>query len=75
MVIMTSRQPLGVSERFNTDLRILIFDRYGKLLSQVNPLTGWNGTFNGAALPTNDYWFLISRPNGKQYTGHFTLKR
>lgn len=70
-----SWQPLGVSERFNTDLKIMIFDRYGKLLAQVNPLSGWNGTFNGSALPTNDYWFLISRPNGKKHSGHFTLKR
>lgn len=68
-------KPFGTNERFNTDLRILIFNRYGKLLAQVDPLVGWNGTFNGSALPGDDYWFLINRPNGKQYKGHFALVR
>lgn len=68
-------KPFGANERFNNNLKIFIFNRYGKLLAQVNPAIGWNGTFNGAALPSDDYWFLINHPDGIQYKGHFALVR
>ncbi|WP_338733393.1 T9SS type B sorting domain-containing protein [Mangrovimonas cancribranchiae] len=58
-------------------LEIYIHDRHGKLLTKINPNSlGWDGTFNGELMPTNDYWFVVKRPsNGKTYKGHFTLKR
>jgi gliding motility-associated-like protein len=69
----------GVSCIINAD--IYVYDRFGKLLKQfnVNGL-GWNGTYNGKILPTNDYWFLVryfdpDNNNLREYTGHFTLKR
>ena len=69
-------KPYGVSEAFNSDVDIKIFDRYGKLLHQLNPLSqGWNGTFKGQLLPTNDYWFVFTDANGRSYRSHFTLKR
>ena len=60
--------------------RIYIFDRYGKLLKNMG-LTGlgWDGTFNGALMPTNDYWFKVeySGEDGspRVFASHFTLKR
>ena len=60
---------------------IYIFDRFGKLLKQLSPTgNGWNGTYNGVVLPTNDYWFLIeyNEPidgKRKEFKAHFTLKR
>lgn len=55
---------------------ISIFDRYGKLLKQINSIyEGWDGTFNGNKLPSSDYWFVIELTNGKIVKGHFTLKR
>lgn len=58
------------------ELKIYIFDRFGKLLTKINPRSrGWDGTYHGKAMPSNDYWFLVERKNGKRYTGHFTLKR
>lgn len=55
---------------------IYIYDRYGKLLKQLSPNSpGWDGLINGQKMPTSDYWFLVNRQNGKQYKGHFTLKR
>ena len=68
-------KPIGVNSEFNANLKILIFNRYGKLLQATNPIIGWNGTLNGLALPSDDYWYLISHPSGKQYSGHFALKR
>lgn len=56
--------------------KVYIFDRYGKLLKQLNPMdNGWDGTFHGSKLATSDYWFVLERQNGKTYRGHFTLKR
>ena len=56
---------------------INIFDRYGKLLINMKPNSGWNGTFNGKLLPSSDYWFTISvtdqNNNIVTYKGHFSL--
>lgn len=53
-----------------------IFDRYGKLVFQINPRNQvWDGNFNGYALPSSDYWFVIQLTDGKTVKGHFTLKR
>jgi len=69
-------KPLGISKTSNIDLDIKIFDRYGKLLKQIEPFgLGWDGTYNSNPMPTNDYWYLITNNNGTSYTGHFTLKR
>lgn len=38
---------------------VFIFDRYGKLLKQLDPNLGWDGTFNGRDLPSSDYWFRL----------------
>ncbi|TVZ25200.1 gliding motility-associated-like protein [Gillisia sp. Hel_I_86] len=55
---------------------ISIFDRYGKLLKQLKSSdNGWDGTFNGKALPSDDYWFQASLRNGQEFKGHFSLIR
>ncbi|WP_298239545.1 T9SS type B sorting domain-containing protein, partial [uncultured Algibacter sp.] len=49
---------VGISNQMQA--RILIFDRYGKLLKQLNPNgLGWDGTYNGVLMPTSDYWFNL----------------
>ena len=66
-----------ISSRAEPNLEIYIFDRYGKLITSLDPLSlGWDGTYNGNELPSTDYWFKVIRPNnGKEYRGHFSLKR
>ena len=58
---------------------IHIFDRLGKLIKQIRPAeTGWDGTFNGADLPSTDYWFSIQYNENqieKVFKSHFSLKR
>jgi gliding motility-associated-like protein len=54
---------------------ISIFDRYGKLITTLNQNESWNGTYNGQLLPSTDYWFVVTRADGKEYKGHFTMKR
>ncbi|NND89030.1 MAG: T9SS type B sorting domain-containing protein, partial [Flavobacteriaceae bacterium] len=56
--------------------KIFIFDRYGKLLKQLSPSSsGWDGTYQGALLPSSDYWYRIELDDGRTVKGHFTLKR
>ncbi|WP_046756771.1 T9SS type B sorting domain-containing protein [Kordia jejudonensis] len=66
-----------ISSEFEPDLKIHIFDRFGKLLTILKPESqGWDGTYHGRRLPSTDYWFMVERPsNNERYTGHFTLKR
>ena len=64
--------------------RIYIFDKYGKLLKQLAPGSdptegqGWDGTFNGNPLPSDDYWFTVTFPDGdtvREFKAHFAMKR
>ncbi len=53
-----------------------IFDRYGKLLfSFKGNQPGWDGTFHGKNVFSNDYWFVITLENGRTIKGHFSLIR
>ena len=64
-------------ENFEPSLRLIsIFDRFGSLLVQIDPESqGWNGIFNGRALPASDYWFRAMYLDQREIRGHFTLKR
>lgn len=63
--------------QYRNDVKIIyIFDRYGKLIFESSPqLIGWDGTYNGRLVPSQDYWYKIELNSGKSITGHLTLKR
>ncbi len=76
----------GVNEMWNiwgftaeNKAEILIFDRYGKLVMQLNPLRqAWDGTYNGNKLFSTDYWFTVTFViNGehREFKSHFSLLR
>jgi gliding motility-associated-like protein len=78
----------GVHDTWNiTDLKldeqgsskINIYDRYGKFLTQIKPSgNGWDGTYNGAQMPSTDYWFTVEYVEGgaaKEFKAHFAMKR
>jgi gliding motility-associated-like protein len=66
----------NLNQRITGNGSILIFDRYGKLIHQINLQNQvWDGTFNGMPLPSSDYWFQIQWGDGKIMKGHFSLKR
>lgn len=68
-------QLYGVSSMFQPDTKILIYDRYGKLVKEISPIgKGWNGTTNGKKLPSDDYWFSVTLQDGRIFKNHFTLK-
>jgi gliding motility-associated-like protein len=60
--------------------RTYIYDRYGKLIHQINAKNqNWDGTFNGEQLPADDYWFLLeyfdTSNNFQTFKSHFSLMR
>ncbi|MEB8329817.1 T9SS type B sorting domain-containing protein [Flavobacteriaceae bacterium KMM 6897] len=62
---------------------IFIFDRYGKLLKQMELNTlGWDGTYIGNPMPSSDYWFKMEYSRDEQgivvaktLRTHFSLVR
>jgi len=55
-----------------------IFDRYGRVVAELRAGEVWDGRYEGAELPTGDYWYVV-RPNSallnREFVGHFTLYR
>ncbi|MEL6916970.1 MAG: T9SS type B sorting domain-containing protein [Bacteroidota bacterium] len=71
-----SWQILGVNEQFQTNTSISIYDRYGKLIVVIGPESpGWDGTYNNRFLPSSDYWFKVELEDGREFKGHFALKK
>lgn len=66
----------GVSSNLYQNASIHIFDRFGKLLKQISPLSqGWDGKYNGQNMPSEDYWYVIKLQDDRVLKGHFALKR
>jgi gliding motility-associated-like protein len=67
---------LGIREDFQPNSKVYIFDRYGKLLKDLDPVAeGWDGTFIGRPMPQTDYWFRVFLEDGREFKGHFSLVR
>ena len=50
----------GTNKTFYPNSSINIFNRYGKLVAQMEVGDqGWDGTFNGRLLPSDDYWYHV----------------
>ena len=68
---------VGIDQLPGTE--IFIYNRHGKLLKMLTHNSpGWDGTFNGHNMPSDDYWFsanIIQNGESFNITGHFTLKR
>lgn len=54
-----------------------IFDRYGRKLATLRQGEVWDGTYEGNAMPTGDYWFLVKLGDAedRSFVGHFTIYR
>ena len=57
-----------------------IYDRYGKILTQIKPSSsGWDGTYNGRLVMSDDYWFTVSYEDEnhikREFKAHFAMKR
>ena len=70
----------GLGNEYTQSSKVYIFDRYGKLLKELNPRgVGWNGYFGGEKMRSSDYWFVAELINidgtKATYRGHFSLVR
>lgn len=55
---------------------VTIFDRFGKIVASFKGSSyGWDGTLNGAKLPSTDYWFIVNLQDGRIIKGHFSMLR
>lgn len=54
---------------------VWIFNRFGKLLKQLQADQAWDGTFNGRPLASDSYWYRIETTDGRSVSGYFLLKR
>lgn len=61
--------------QFEEGFKVTIFDRYGKIIKSMGNKDFWDGTYNNELLPSDDYWFVVTRGNENIHKGHFTLKR
>jgi gliding motility-associated-like protein len=70
----------GTNSTFFPLSEIYIFNRYGKLVSQIKiDERGWDGTYNGKELASDDYWFSIKLIDAnnvvRERSGHFSMIR
>lgn len=73
----------GVNDRWQVKysvtephMKVAIFDKYGKLITSFgSSYEGWDGTLNGIQLPSTDYWFVVTREDGRELKGHFSMLR
>ncbi|NJM78658.1 MAG: T9SS type B sorting domain-containing protein [Flavobacterium sp.] len=47
-----------------------VFDRYSRKLATLRPGQKWDGTYEGNALPSGDYWYVL-KLNGETDTREF----
>ena len=51
----------GATKTFYPNGSINIFNRYGKLVAQLQVgEEGWNGTYGGTQMPSDDYWYSVT---------------
>ena len=70
----------GANSTFYPTAQINIFNRFGKVVAQIEvDSPGWTGTYGGKTLPSDDYWFsivLVDRNgNARERKGNFSLLR
>lgn len=64
----------------NQNAKIVIYDRYGKIIKEIKPSgRGWDGTYNGREMLSDDYWFAVTytdeNQNSREFRAHFAMKR
>ena len=59
-------------------MKVSIFDRYGRLVKELEKGASWDGQYEGRELPAGDYWYILSlnsEEDDRVFYGHFTLYR
>ncbi|MCU7613983.1 T9SS type B sorting domain-containing protein [Chryseobacterium sp. GMJ5] len=60
----------------NKMTNVKVFDRYQYLIFEQNTNTqiDWDGTIAGRPIPTSSYWYVITLPDGRTFTGWVLVK-
>lgn len=70
---------VDTSSVLTANSRIYVFNRFGKLLRQLNPENPeWDGTYLNKRMPSSDYWYSVEyvyENKRKRHTGSFSLIR
>jgi gliding motility-associated-like protein len=71
----------GLDAAFFKSIKIIVFDRYGKVLHSITDFNslGWDGNYNGKVLGSNSYWFMAEIIDLENHlikkSGNFSLIR
>ncbi|NKI32795.1 T9SS type B sorting domain-containing protein [Croceivirga thetidis] len=65
------------NSQFFPNIEVKIYDRYGRVVANLKDVEGWDGRYEGAELPTGDYWYVVNANDkrNQRWVGHFTLYR
>ncbi len=63
----------GIEGLINQIYTVNIYDKFGKVIAQLDPQDYWDGTYNGTLMPPSDCWFQLILENGTVHRGHFAL--
>jgi len=71
----------GLDDSLYKSINIIIFNRFGKIVSKIKKINsdGWDGTYNGKQLQSNNYWFIAEIVDNNndilKKSGYFSLIR
>jgi gliding motility-associated-like protein len=65
------------NREFFPNIEVIIYDRYGRVVAELDQVSKWDGLYKGKELPTGDYWYVVNQNDKREtrYVGHFTLYR
>ncbi|MDT0607030.1 T9SS type B sorting domain-containing protein [Croceitalea rosinachiae] len=65
------------NREFFPNIEVIIYDRYGRVVAELDQVKKWDGSYEGSPLPTGDYWYVVNANDieKQQFVGHFTLYR
>ncbi len=65
------------NREFFPNIEVIIYDRYGRVVAELDQVKKWDGNYDGNPLPTGDYWYVVNANDKEKqrFVGHFTLYR
>ncbi|WP_273277647.1 T9SS type B sorting domain-containing protein [Maribacter polysiphoniae] len=65
------------NREFFPNIEVKIYDRYGRVVAELDAVSNWDGNYDGSPVPTGDYWYVVNANDKSKirYVGHFTLYR
>ncbi|MDO6518316.1 T9SS type B sorting domain-containing protein [Zobellia uliginosa] len=65
------------NREFFPNIEVIIYDRYGRVVAELDQVSNWDGRYEGKELPSGDYWYVVNQNDDRdiRYVGHFTLYR